>query len=113
MKFLSKLIDTHEILGKSILEESMKVVTATKAEEMVDSTAAEISSRYWLTQFLEPLNRKELLSICSGFLVQLLSDEQAKKLVKFLLIRFPSYYTEDFLSGKEGKDPTKDLSERI
>ena len=100
-KILKRLIATHETLSQTIMEETAKVVRATKAEEMVDSTAAEISARYWLAQFLEPLSRKELQSIATGFLVQLLNDEQAKKLVKFLLIRFPSYYTDEFLAGKE------------
>ena len=53
-------------------------------------------------QFLEPLNRKELKSVVDGFMVQLLNDEQAKKLVKFLMVRFPHYYKEEGDSSEEG-----------
>jgi hypothetical protein len=58
-------------------------------------------------QFLEPLNRKELKSVVDGFLVQLLNEEQAKKLVKFLLVRFPNYYKEELHSGSE-KQPIEE-----
>lgn len=57
-----------------------------------DNSAADIAARYWLMQFLEPLSRKELKSIIDGFMVQLLNESQAKKLVRFLMQRFPQYY---------------------
>lgn len=63
--------------------------------EMTTSTPEDISARYWLMNFLEPLNKKELKSIVDAFLIPLLVDEeQAKKIVKFLLVRFPDYYKE-------------------
>lgn len=77
-------------------------------EVMVESTPADISSRYWLMQFLEKLNRKELKSVVDGFLVQLLNEEQCKKLVKFLLVRFPGYYTD--ITGQITETPAPEPS---
>lgn len=91
----------HEEVGKSILDGTAeKVIAKRKAKadhlaDMVNNSPSDISARYWLMEFLEPLNRKEMKSFIDGFLVQLLNEEQARKLVKFLLIRFPQYYTED------------------
>lgn len=104
------------------IHEKLSATTA----DIYESTPADISSRYWLMQFLEPLSRKELKSIVDGFLIQILDDEQAKKLVKFLLIRFPHYYKEELVekADKEGgvgvkslerqepKEPEPDMIER-
>lgn len=78
--------------------------------DMVNSSPGDISARYWLMEFLKPLNRKEIESIANGFLVQLLNEEQAKKLVKFLLVRFPQYYKD--IEGKpEDNAPSSDNGE--
>lgn len=62
--------------------------------EITTNTPEDVSARYWLMNFLEPLNKKELKSITDGFLIPMLNEDQAKKIVKFLLIRFPQYYDE-------------------
>jgi phosphoribosyl-ATP pyrophosphohydrolase len=82
-------------LMKAMCEEATKLVLASKMEEMIDASASDISARYWLTIFLAELNRTELKSIVDGFLVPLLNEDQCKKLVKFLLVRFPQYYAEE------------------
>ena len=83
----------HDELKQASLDP--KVVQANPGmSDMVNSSPGDISARYWLMEFLKPLNRKEIESIANGFLVQLLNEEQAKKLVKFLLIRFPQYYKD-------------------
>ena len=76
--------------------ESCSIALASELEkyEMTTNTPEDISARYWLMNFLEPLNKKELKSIVDAFFVPLLDEEQAKKIVKFLLVRFPSYYDE-------------------
>lgn len=76
--------------------ESCSVALASELEkyEMTTNTPEDVSARYWLMNFLEPLNKKELKSIVDAFFVPLLDEEQAKKIVKFLLVRFPSYYDE-------------------
>jgi hypothetical protein len=88
-------------LGKGLLKNK---AIAQDIESMVDSTPADISARYWLMQFLEPLSRKELKAFIDGFLVQLLTAEQAKKLVKFLLVRYPTYFTEQLTANPEMAD---------
>jgi len=82
-------------IGAAIHEELDKVVLSSQYEEMIEDSPGDLSARYWLMQFLEPLNRKELKSVVDGFLIQLLNEDQAKKLVKFLLIRFPQYNKEE------------------
>ena len=76
--------------------DSCSVALASELEkyELSTNTPEDVSARYWLMNFLEPLNKKELKSIVDGFLIPMLNEEQAKKIVKFLLIRFPSYYDE-------------------
>ncbi len=69
--------------------------------EMSAATPEDISARYWLMNFLDPLNKKELKSIVDAFFVNLIDEETAKKIVKFLLIRFPSYYQEFTQEEKE------------
>lgn len=69
--------------------------------DVIESTPADISARYWLMQLLAPLNRADLKSVVDGFLVQMLNEEQAKKLVKFLLVRFPNYYKDIIPSQPE------------
>jgi hypothetical protein len=86
-------------LNEALVEEIDKVVLAGKFEDMIANSPEDISARYWLMQFMEPLNRKELKQFVDGFLVQLLNEEQSKKLVKFLLIRFPNYYNQDLQSS--------------
>jgi len=89
---------------QSALEEELdKIVLANNFQEMVEDSPGDLSSRYWLMQFLEPLNRKELKSVVDGFLVQLLNEDQAKKLVKFLLVRFPNYYKEEVQRTQEDR----------
>jgi hypothetical protein len=89
------LSDAIASLNQVLSEELTKKVLSANVNDMVESTPADLSSRYWLMQFLEPLTRKELKSVVDGFLVQLLNEEQARKLVKFLLVRFPNYYEEN------------------
>lgn len=101
IQFIHNLHSAQASLSEALVESMDKVVLSENFEQMVNSSPADISSRYWLMQFLEPLNRKELKSVVDGFLIQLLNEEQSKKLVKFLLIRFPSYFTGSEL-GTEG-----------
>ena len=77
-------------------QDSINTAIASELEngDLAPNTADDISARYWLMNLLEPLTRKELKSIVDGFLVPMLNDEQAKKIVKFLLVRFPHYYKE-------------------
>jgi len=109
---MSKIVkDLHETIGTlqiALNEEIDKMVLEGNIVTAQDeaSLGADLSARYWLMQFLEPLNRKELKSVVDGFLVQLLNDEQAKKLVRFLLVRFPNYYKEDH-SHEEEKSTTE------
>jgi len=105
---LKKIHSAIEVLQKARNDEIDRIILAdsTGLEKMVDESPGDISSRYWLMQFLEPLNRKELKSVVDGFLVQLLNEEQSKKLVKFLLVRFPQYYKEELHGGE--KPPTLD-----
>lgn len=100
IKLINNLHSSIGSLQTALNEEIDKVVLADHGlEKMVDDSPGDISSRYWLMQFLEPLSRKELKQVVDGFLVQLLNEEQAKKLVKFLLIRFPNYYKEELLKA--------------
>ena len=94
-RLIKMLSNTIASLNTALNKELSKQVLASSYQEMVDSTPADISARYWLIQFLEPLSRKEIKSVVDGFLVQMLNEEQAKKLVKFLMIRFPNYYQQD------------------
>jgi hypothetical protein len=97
MKSTEEKRNRIKLLGET--HESISVAIASEldgADDLAPNTAEDISARYWLMTFLEPLNRKELKSIVDGFLVPMLSDDQAKKIVKFLLARFPHYY-QDFL----------------
>lgn len=90
---------------QSALNTELSNRVVANVEVMVESTPADISSRYWLMQFLEKLNRKELKSVVDGFLVQLLNEDQCKKLVKFLLVRFPDYYTD--ITGQVAEAPAE------
>lgn len=103
IKQLNKCVSTFQL---ALNEEMDKVVLADSYQEMIDDSPGDMSARYWLMQFLEPLNRKELKSVVDGFLVQLLNEDQAKKLVKFLLVRFPNYYKEEIQRSQE--EPTTD-----
>lgn len=87
--------------------ESCSVALASELDkyEMTTSTPEDISARYWLMNFLEPLNKKELKSIVDAFFVNILDEEQAKKIVKFLLVRFPSYYQEFTQEQKVEPEP--------
>jgi hypothetical protein len=96
---VSKLSSTIAGLQEALNEEIDKKVLADYEDEDLN---ANMAARYWLMQFLEPLSRKELKSVVDGFLIQLLNDEQSKKLVKFLLLRFPDYYREE-LEKKEDR----------
>ncbi len=81
--------------NEALNEEVEKVIISGDYKDMVDNSPSDIAARYWLQEFLSVLNRKEIQSIVDGFLVQMLNEEQAKKLVKFLLVRFPAYYAGD------------------
>lgn len=94
-KLVNQLSEAIASLQEALNTELSKEVLATSYQDMVDNTPADISARYWLMQVLAPLSRKELQSVVDGFLVQMLNEEQARKLVKFLLIRFPSYYQQE------------------
>ncbi len=89
--------------------ESINIAIANELDDsnLSPNTADDISARYWLMSCLEPLNRKELKSIVDGFLVPMLNDEQAKKIVKFLLVRFPHYYKE---FTEPQPDPTTEVN---
>lgn len=102
-KILKTLHKTQLSIQAAINEEIDKVVLADHYEEMIDDSPGDLSARYWLMQFLEPLNRKELKSVTDGFLIQLLNEDQAKKLVKFLLVRFPHYYKEEIQRTEIGE----------
>lgn len=86
------LVEVMEKAGIELNAELEKVELPEESEVTASNTAEDIAARYWLMQFLEPLSRKELKSIIDGFLVQLLNEAQAKKLVRFLMTRFPQYY---------------------
>ena len=104
IKHLTSTIETlSQTVGELLVKEEGKPTLAS-ASKIIDSTAADISARYWLTEFFNVLSRKEMLSIANGFLIQLLSEDQAKKLIQFLILRYPQYYTEDFLRGKAEKE---------
>lgn len=106
------LSDAIASLNHALTEELDKKVLAGNINDLMESTPMDLSSRYWLMQFLEPLSRKELKSVVDGFLVQLLNEEQAKKLVKFLLVRFPNYYEENLNSLQtEGLSTPEELKE--
>jgi len=90
-------------MQSALNEELDKMVLADHFQQMVDDSPGDLSARYWLMQFLEPLNRKELKSVVDGFLVQLLNEDQAKKLVKFLLVRFPNYYKEEVQRSQDDR----------
>lgn len=105
MKSTQEKIKKIKQLGEAI--DSCSIALASEldsADDLAPNTAEDISSRYWLMTFLEPLNRKELKSIVDGFLVPMLTDDQAKKIVKFLLARFPHYY-QDFLKPEPEAAP--------
>lgn len=96
-ELVAELIQLMEKGGVALGSELAKVPVPADFEnlegnEVLANTAEDIAARYWLMQFLEPLSRKELKSIIDGFLVQLLNKDQAKKLVQFLMTRFPQYY---------------------
>lgn len=86
----------ERIQALATAQDSINTAIANELEgsDLAPNTADDISARYWLMNLLEPLSRKELKSIVDGFLVPMLNDEQAKKIVKFLLVRFPHYYKE-------------------
>jgi len=94
-KILKTLHKTQLTIQAAINDEVDKIVLSDHYQDMIDDSPGDMSARYWLMQFLEPLNRKELKSVTDGFLIQLLNEDQAKKLVKFLLVRFPNYYKEE------------------
>lgn len=96
--------DIHEAII-SLVEDLNDEISKNVIQSDHDDTPADMSARYWLMQFLEPLNRKELKSVVDGFLVQLLNDEQSKKLVKFLLSRFPGYYKKEMDECGEAETP--------
>lgn len=104
-KIVEQLTNTIASLNDALSEELDKAVLAGKMEDMVSNAPEDISARYWLMQFMEPLNRKELKQFVDGFLIQLLNEDQAKKLVKFLLVRFPAYYREDLTQQRPALDP--------
>lgn len=107
-KLIETLHEEIETLAEVLNTEVDRKIATGDYDDMVDSTPADLSARYWLMQFLEPLNRKELKSVVDGFLVQLLNDEQAKKLVKFLLVRFPHYYKDEGGGDAEADCPAEE-----
>lgn len=109
-KLIKDLHTTIASLQSALNEEVDKVVLgdASGLEKMVDESPGDISSRYWLMQFLEPLSRKEIKSVVDGFLVQLLNEDQSKKLVKFLLVRFPNYYKDELMQSANELDDDRD-----
>lgn len=100
-----------ESMGKALSEE-LDIATAASLKELEEQTPAELSARYWLMNFLEPLNRKQLQQIVSGFMIPLLNDDQCRKLVKFLLIRFPEYYTEELQQTPPEKEGEAELKKK-
>lgn len=109
MSLVKDINEAISSLSDVLNEEVTKVVVASSMSDLVESTPADISARYWLMQFLEPLNRKELKSVVDGFLVQLLHEDQAKKLVRFLLARFPQYYEAELLNPELAAEQEKQL----
>lgn len=111
-KLIKDLHNTIASLQSALNEEVDKVVLgdASGLEKMVDESPGDISSRYWLMQFLEPLSRKEIKSVVDGFLVQLLNEDQSKKLVKFLLVRFPGYYKDELMQSANETEDDRDLA---
>jgi hypothetical protein len=59
-----------------------------------------LSMKYWLMQFLAPLNRKELKAVVDGFMLNHITDETAHNLIKFLIKRLPSYYYDELGNPK-------------
>ena len=112
-KYIETLHEDIETLAEVLNTEIDRTIAKGGYDNLVESTPADMSARYWLMQFLEPLSRKELKSVVDGFLVQLLNDEQAKKLVKFLLVRFPDYYSESMQEGEEPCDPDVEINKNI
>jgi phosphoglycolate phosphatase-like HAD superfamily hydrolase len=94
------------VLSSARNEELDKVILADTYEQMITNTPQDISARYWLTQFMDPLSRKELKSIVDGFLINMINEEQAVKLVKFLMVRFPQYYQKDIQQMDSTPVPT-------
>lgn len=94
-------------LAESIDSCSVALASELESENLASNTADDISARYWLMTFLTPLDRKELKSIVDGFLIQMLNDDQAKKIVKFLLMRFPHYYKDALAKEPEPKPEPK------
>src|SRR6185369_10281882 len=90
-----------QVLAEARNEELEKVVLAESWETMISNTPTDISARYWLSQFMAPLTRKELQSIVDGFLINMINEEQAKKMVRFLMVRFPQYYSQDVQQGMQ------------
>lgn len=101
-ELIMELDRSVQVLAEARNEELDKVVLAETWEQMISNTPSDISARYWLGQFLEPLSRKELKSIIDGFLLNMINEEQAKKMVRFLMIRFPQYYSKDVGQGMPG-----------
>jgi outer membrane biosynthesis protein TonB len=89
------LTNTIASLNEALVEEIDKNIITGGYADLIENTPSDIAARYWLMQLLEPLNKKELKSVVDGFLVQNLNEDQASKLIKFLLLRFPQYYAED------------------
>ena len=109
-KLIKQMHTSIACLQKALYEEIDKKVLANNWEGMIeDESPGDLSARYWLMQFLEPLNRKELKSVVDGFMVQLLNEEQSKKLVKFLLVRFPQYYKEEIQKSQDDIPDSDDL----
>lgn len=100
MKSKNEVKSNIKALGEAIESCTTAVASELDGSNLSPNTAEDISSRYWLMTFLEPLNRKELKSIVDGFMVPLLDENQAKKIVKFLLARFPNYY-KDYIKKEE------------
>jgi len=111
MKRVNILANAIESLGRALNEE-LDIATAASLKDMEAATPAELSARYWLMASIEPLNRKQLQQIVMGFMVPLLNDDQCRKLVKFLLIRFPEYYTEDLQQTPPEKEGEAELKKR-
>lgn len=107
---MSKLVkDLHESILSLSEELNSEITSEVIKGDFGEDTPADMSARYWLMQFMEPLSRKELKSVVDGFMVQLLNDEQSKKLVKFLLARFPAYYKKEM--DKCAEEETPDVGE--
>ena len=88
LKLRLQLHKTVNVVQAALNEEIDKTVLADHFQELIDDSPGDMSARYWLMQFLEPLNRKELKSVVDGFLVQLLNEDQAKKLLSFYYLGF-------------------------